>query len=435
MVGYAPGMPPTRFADDAAMLVPKGSKLLFQMHYTPNGTAQEDRSMLGIVFADPSSVKQRVDGSAAVNVTLQIPPGDGNFESQAQYKFNRDVTLCSLMPHMHVRGKSFRYEIQYPDGNREVLLDVPHYDFNWQNRYELAEPKAIPNGSTMICTAHYDNSADNPANPDPTKLVKWGDQTWDEMLVGYFSTIGSKESASPIVPKAQPVVALDDDASRQKAAELLKQGVDALGGEKLLAENPVVKFKLKGTLYMNQAPLAFTGETTIAPTESKINTFINGLVFTFIMVLDGEHAWLKINDRLIELPHEGVEEQRERMYFESVSLLYPILQHDDYELLLIQDAKVGKNPADGVVVHKTGHRDVRLYFDPQSHRLIKTETIITENGRDIAQEVLLENYAEFGGVQRAQKALVRWDGADRIEREMSEFKATPTADADAFAKP
>ncbi|HUY91303.1 MAG TPA: redoxin domain-containing protein [Pirellulales bacterium] len=189
MIGYAPGMPPTRFPEGVAMLVPAGSQLIFQLHYTPNGSPQKDRSSVGLIFADPAEVKQRVGGGMAPNRFFEIPPGDDNYEVASKHQFNKDVLLLNLTPHMHLRGKSFRYEAEYPDGRREVLLDIPHYDFNWQLRYQLAVPKVLPKGTTLFCTAHFDNSADNLANPDPTTAVRWGDQTWDEMMIGYFSTL------------------------------------------------------------------------------------------------------------------------------------------------------------------------------------------------------------------------------------------------------
>jgi hypothetical protein len=108
---------------------------------------------------------------------------------RADWKTRNDVQLLSFMPHMHLRGKSFTYTAHYPDGRSEILLSVPHYDFNWQNVYRLAEPKHIPKGTTVLCEAHYDNSAANFANPDPTKTVVWGEQTWDEMLIGYIDYI------------------------------------------------------------------------------------------------------------------------------------------------------------------------------------------------------------------------------------------------------
>lgn len=202
MVGFAPGMPPNRFDDGAAMFVPAGSRVVFQMHYTPNGSEQKDRSSLGLVFADPATVTQRIGGGMAGNRFFQIPPGDDNYEVRSHHRFDKDVRLLTLTPHMHLRGKSFRYEAAYPDGSREVLLDIPHYDFNWQLRYRLAEPKLLPKGTQLECTAHFDNSAGNLANPDPTKPVRWGDQTWEEMMIGYFSTLPVTPDGPGVVPQA-----------------------------------------------------------------------------------------------------------------------------------------------------------------------------------------------------------------------------------------
>jgi hypothetical protein len=123
----------------------------------------------------------------AANNKFAIPPNDANYRVDSQRKLDRDVTLLSLFPHMHMRGKSFRYELQAPGSDaREILLDVPHYDFNWQNSFIFAQPLQIPAGSVMYCTAHFDNSADNLANPDPSKTVRWGPQTWEEMMIGWY---------------------------------------------------------------------------------------------------------------------------------------------------------------------------------------------------------------------------------------------------------
>jgi hypothetical protein len=123
------------------------------------------------------------------NHRFAIPPGAGNHEVVAQETAPVDLKLLTLTPHMHLRGKAFKYEAVFPDGRRETLLDVPRWDFNWQLRYDFAEPVLMPKGSKMICTAHYDNSEGNLSNPDPTTEVRWGDQTWEEMMLGYFTAV------------------------------------------------------------------------------------------------------------------------------------------------------------------------------------------------------------------------------------------------------
>ncbi|MEX0711862.1 MAG: redoxin domain-containing protein [Pirellulales bacterium] len=189
MVGYAPGMPPVRYPAGAAQFIAAGSKMVFQMHYTPNGSEQKDRSYVGLVFADPATVTQRVRGGMIPNRSFEIPPGADNHEVRSEQRLTRDLRLLTLTPHMHLRGKSFRYEAEYPDGRREILLDIPRYDFNWQLRYELAEPKLLPEGTLLLCTAHFDNSQGNPSNPDPTQTVRWGDQTFEEMMIGYYGAL------------------------------------------------------------------------------------------------------------------------------------------------------------------------------------------------------------------------------------------------------
>ena len=189
LLDYAPGMPPMILPEGTALRVPAGSKFLFQMHYTPNGSPQQDRTRLGFVFADPRSVRSHVQGAAVMNPSIDIPPGAAAYRLSAEHVFSDDVRLLSLSPHMHLRGKSFRIEACFPNGRREVLLDVPRYDFNWQLRYDFAEPKPLPSGTRLVCTARYDNSSSNPANPDATKAVVWGDQTWNEMLIGFVSYV------------------------------------------------------------------------------------------------------------------------------------------------------------------------------------------------------------------------------------------------------
>jgi peroxiredoxin len=186
---YAPGIRPFETPPGAARRIPAGSKVVFQMHYTTNGRAQEDLTKVGFTFCDGSEVKQEYLAKGASYWLFAIPPGAPNHEVRATHKFEEDEILVNLLPHMHLRGKSFRYVARYPDGRREVLLDVPRYDFNWQIQYELAEPKLMPKGTVLECTAHYDNSAANPANPNPKALVTPGEQTWHEMMIGWYSTL------------------------------------------------------------------------------------------------------------------------------------------------------------------------------------------------------------------------------------------------------
>ena len=183
-----PGQMPSVAPEGCATLVPKGSNILFQMHYTPNGKAIEDQTEIGIIFAkEPPTHAVRV--AAAGNYTFRIPPNDPNFTVGAKYPIKSDIMLLGFTPHMHLRGSAFRYEVVYPDGKSEVLLDVPKYDFGWQITYRPEKPIFLPKGTEMFCKGSWDNSADNPWNPDPTQEVRWGDQSWEEMMLGWFSYV------------------------------------------------------------------------------------------------------------------------------------------------------------------------------------------------------------------------------------------------------
>jgi len=201
LAGYSPGMPPRELPPGTAKVLPAGSKLLVQAHYTPRGTPQTDRSTIGLVFADPATIRKRMASVAAINFQFRIPPGAANFQAVAEHRFNQDYILYALLPHMHMRGKSFRFEATYPDGRREILLDVPHYEFDWQNAYILHQPMPMPEGTIMRCTGHFDNSADNPNNPDPTRAATFGEQTNDEMLIGYMDVALDYQDLSVGPPK------------------------------------------------------------------------------------------------------------------------------------------------------------------------------------------------------------------------------------------
>jgi peroxiredoxin len=224
LAGYVPGMRVRPYPGGMAKLIPKGSKLVFQMHYTPNGTPEKDISRIGFQFADPKDISHVVVTSRALQQKIAIPPGDSDYMLEAFSKSHEsDLLLLGMMPHMHVRGKSFSYEAHYPDGKKEMLLNVPHYDFNWQTGYALAEAMTMPAGTRIRCEAHYDNSKDNPANPDPTQTVRWGDQTWNEMMIGYFDVavpLGDK------TPSRQPRLALATAEARRKRAEELVKTYD-----------------------------------------------------------------------------------------------------------------------------------------------------------------------------------------------------------------
>jgi hypothetical protein len=192
LVGWAPGEAPLILRDGQAKLVKAGSVLIFQVHYTTNGVAGKARSSIGLIFSK-APVEKRVITAGAVSRGLAIPPGDPNYRTTSSFTFKEDSHIDSLHPHMHMRGKDFEYRLVYPDGKSKVLLSVPRWDFNWQMTYFFKEPVAAPKGSKLECVAHFDNSIKNKFNPDPTRLVEWGPQTWDEMMIGYLDyTIDSQ---------------------------------------------------------------------------------------------------------------------------------------------------------------------------------------------------------------------------------------------------
>jgi len=187
LVGWAPGMSPLTLKPGQAKLIKKGSVFVFQMHYTTTGTATKDRTSVALWFAKEPIEKRVITRGVSTNAqAMIIPAGDANYESRSAYTFPEDVHILSFMPHMHVRGKDFEYTLVLPDGTRKILLRVPKYDFNWQLSYFVKEPIAVPKGSRLECVAHHDNSANNKFNPDPTKAVRWGDQTWEEMMIGWL---------------------------------------------------------------------------------------------------------------------------------------------------------------------------------------------------------------------------------------------------------
>ena len=196
---YVPGNSSRIYPDGFARKLPAGATVRFQIHYTPAGKATEDQLRMGLIFAkEPPRFAMHT--AAIANPKLLIPPGDANHVEVGQHAVSAPLNVTAFMAHMHVRGKAFRFDLVTPDGKTETLLDIPRYDFNWQLRYELKEPRVLPRGSTVKTTAVFDNSPANKANPDPTKTVKWGQQTYDEMMIGYI------EYFTPL-PSAQKVAA------------------------------------------------------------------------------------------------------------------------------------------------------------------------------------------------------------------------------------
>ena len=192
--GYVPNRLGTVYADGVATRLPAGADIEAQMHYTTIGEPVSDRSSWGVVLTrEPDSTLRRARGGQVANLTFAIEPGTADFTVTASRTIEEETYLANMMPHMHVRGKSAKYTVKYPDGREVVALWVPNYNFNWQLRYQLEEPIFMPKGAVLEAEFHYDNSGANRFNPDPTAEVHWGDQTWEEMMLGYYGTVEGPE--------------------------------------------------------------------------------------------------------------------------------------------------------------------------------------------------------------------------------------------------
>jgi Copper type II ascorbate-dependent monooxygenase, C-terminal domain len=188
----APGTNGMTFPEGTALRIKAGSMLTFQIHYTANGTPTDDTSSVGLIFAkQPPQREMRT--SAFMNPMFTLPPGDPDKEVDSAIEFTQDIHVYAIFPHTHVRGKDWSYQVVYPDGRKEQVLSVPHYDFNWQTYYTFTKPLTLPKGSRLEAIAHYDNSENNPSNPDPKVAVHWGEQTWQEMqYTGLTFTVDEK---------------------------------------------------------------------------------------------------------------------------------------------------------------------------------------------------------------------------------------------------
>jgi peroxiredoxin len=188
LVGWAPGDLGLKCPPDTALRVPKGARLRLEMHYTPNGTVTKDKSSVGVWFAKEPP-KYELFLSEFANTAIAVPPHDPHYKAEATFRVRYDARLISLTPHMHWRGKDYHYEIIYPDGKKETILSVPRWDFNWQSVYRFKEPLKLPQGSRLHAVAHWDNSKNNLLNPAPQETVRFGLQSWEEMMVGFAAYV------------------------------------------------------------------------------------------------------------------------------------------------------------------------------------------------------------------------------------------------------
>jgi hypothetical protein len=192
--GFAPGQFVRTYQEGSAMKLPAGATLILQTHYTANGEATTDRTRIAVKFAK-TRPKAEVRFASLINGSLHIPAGANDYRVETEMTIGQDITMWSMLPHTHVRGVRWTYEATFPDGRTETILSVPKYDFNWQTDYVFKQPLKLPKGTKIHATAWYDNSKNNPSNPDPTKEVFWGDQTWEEMM--YTGLTFSIDAAPP----------------------------------------------------------------------------------------------------------------------------------------------------------------------------------------------------------------------------------------------
>ena len=224
LTAYVPGQTILSLPDGQAKLVPAGSKFIFQMHYTPTGRTQQDNTRVGLLLADAATVKEQVITMLAINRNFEIPPGADNHRIVASIEtFPKGSHLLAISPHMHLRGKSFRFEARQGEQS-EILLDVPHYDFNWQHVYALKTPLELTPGLSIECTGYFDNSSNNLANPDPSAVVRWGDQTWEEMMLGFMEIAVPLNREKPgKVFQERPLTAKEEAEAETAARDLVKR--------------------------------------------------------------------------------------------------------------------------------------------------------------------------------------------------------------------
>jgi Copper type II ascorbate-dependent monooxygenase, C-terminal domain len=200
---YLPGRAPDVYPEGTARLIKAGSKLNFQIHYSrATGKTEYDDTSVGLIFAKepPKTIARRIDLS---NHMFLIPANDANHEVTECHTFQKDLYITSLTPHMHLRGKAMRIAVTYPDGRTQTLLNVPNYNFNWQITYRTADPIFIPKGTRLRITAHFDNSANNPLNPDPAKIIRWGSASETEMMDGWIEYVDASSTPPQLQTKLE----------------------------------------------------------------------------------------------------------------------------------------------------------------------------------------------------------------------------------------
>jgi mono/diheme cytochrome c family protein len=274
LTGYAPGSMPSVWNPGVAKKIPAGATIRFQIHYSKvAGSEQKDRSKVGLIFAKRPP-EMMIKSRAASNIYFQIPPGAEHHKVTAFWKPSVDVTIHSLSPHMHYRGSAMEYKVVYPDGKSEMLLNVPKYSFDWQMTYNPKQLLRIPAGSRIEVTAYFDNSAKNKFNPDPTQVVRYGEPTYDEMMMGFMEYVTEK-------PK--------------QLARIDPQVFDTYAGKYGVGNNRAIVVTREGDRYFSKAPIGLKREMFPA-TETKFSIPDSEEQFTFIKDEKGEVIELLVEE-------------------------------------------------------------------------------------------------------------------------------------------
>jgi hypothetical protein len=437
LTGVAPGEEPTVLPDGVGILLPAGATLIFQVHYTPNGTAQSDQTSVGVIFSKKPVVKAEM-GDAAMNTELAIPPGDPNYEVRSSATIADDSHLTTLMPHMHWRGKDFQYRLVYPDGTSKIILSVPHYDFGWQTEYRFKEPIAAPKGSRIECIAHFDNSPGNKANPDPAKLVQWGPQTWDEMMIGFYDfTLDHQDlqhpeeakstkppsSGKPEQPPAPMAVeAMKSTEPMPPVEVVLEKYVQVLGGKAAIqAQTSRV---MKGTFKAAAAGVTGTIEIYSKAPNKEVTEIKSGFLGTSRTGFDGASGWEQGTGQVKDLPGYA---KLDADFYLPIKLpeLYTGVGVKNKQALGTRQAYVLEATWSGKLK--------RWFFDCESGLLLRTEVKDTHGKLESS-----EDYSDYRAVDGVQIPFtVREVDEDGIEAVLtfSEVKHNVSIEDSRFEKP
>jgi hypothetical protein len=435
LTGVAPGEDPVILPEGVGMLIRAGSALVFQVHYTPNGVAQSDQTSVGLVFCKKPVAKEAM-GDAAMNVNFAIPPGDPNYEVRSSWQVDADCHLTALMPHMHVRGKDFRYTLVYPDGSSRVILYVPRYDFNWQTRYKFAQPVAAPKGSRIDCLAHFDNSPGNKSNPDPARLVRWGPQTWDEMMIGFIEfTLDHQElDRSDAIENSQKSSSRGSgQATRDNTGGanlsglpatdvILDKYVQALGGARAI-QAPVSRI-MKGTISAPSIGAEGTIEIYAKAPDKLLTEVRSGALGTTRTGFDGTTAWEEKDSIVKELE---IFPAREADFYLALNLrqLYPRIELKGRQKIRGREVYILEAPRGG--------SPKSWYFDCETGLLVRTEA--RDSAGRIRRAEDYDDYRDIDGVQIPLTLRRTDENQSELIIKFSEVKHNAPIDDAKFKKP